>query len=168
MTEWETINITEEKWESTPESPNDDRYNFKAEINVYERVGLPGAAAALFGSIISGGDFSDLQRKINQIVQDPVERFAVYVDAISRNLSGYRGVEIVNNDIIEMLTRIKDIKDVQYKNPSGYVLGFLATNGGRNMDKENIKRIIEDILPHVSGSVEPADVIRYSRLWMGF
>jgi len=169
MTERETKYLLGEQWASAPETSKGDEYNYKAEINVYERCGMPGPAAAFFGSTISGGDFGDLQRKINRMVQDPVERFAVYVDAISRNLNSNRDIEIVDNDIIEMLTHIKDIKDVQYKNPSAYILGYLATNGGRKMDKSTVKNVIEKILPQVSGgSVEPADIIRYSRLWMNF
>ena len=150
--------------DSPPHSPEDDGPVFVPSYTAYERAGLGGAAAILDGLVLSG-NMSDLQKKINRILQDPVERFAIYVDATSRRLDGNSGISISENDIVNMLTMIKNLKYVQYTNPEAYVLGFLASKGGVEIHKKNIDKIFKNALPYTNG-VEKADVIRYARLWL--
>ena len=66
-----------------------------------------------------------------------------------------------------MLTHAKIIKNVEHKNPVAYILGFLATKGGRTLDKKNVMHVINNVLPEMKGDggVEPPDVIRYARFW---
>lgn len=151
-----------------PSGEDDGGFGFQPEVNVYDRVGMPGVADVLSNVILSGDNLSDLQRKINKMVQDPMDRFMVYVDAISRNISSAeKGIVLDNNDIIRMLKNAKKIKNVQYKNPSAYILGYLASEGGKEMKKENVANVIKKGIPLVrEGNVEPPDVVRYARYWM--
>ena len=72
-----------------------------------------------------------------------------------------------------MIIKAADLDSVEYKNPTAYVLGFLATEGGNVLSKEKFKYVINSVLPHAKSdsksddviSVLPADIIRYSRLW---
>lgn len=151
-------------WTPSPKGKEND---FQSEINVYERVGMPGATAEFLGVSFGGGALSDLQRKINKMFQDPSERFAVYVDAIYRNLSDKKGVKLNDDDIFRMLTKIKTIKNIQHKNPTAYILGYIASDGGRNITKESMKNVITNIIPSVRDwDIKPADVLRYARFWM--
>ena len=77
-------------------------------------------------------------------------------------------------DIQEMIEKASYLQHVEHKNPSAYILGFLATKGGTQKlvteegNKELYEQIIEKALPlvDIEASVFPEDVIRYSRLWL--
>ena len=122
--------------------------NFQPEINAWDRVGLPGQGLGV------------PQNRIERAMMDPLERFHQYVDATARNL------DISNSNILSMLNNAKKIEDIGYKNPTAYVLGFLATGEGRKLTKDNFDRVVNKVLPYVKdGSVLPPDIIRYARLW---
>lgn len=137
---------------------------FMPEANVYDRAGFGGAAAILGGNIFEG-NLNEMQKKINRMLQEPDERFAVYVDATVRHLNNYDGIDISENSIVKMLETIRILKHVEHKNPAAYVLGYIASQGGVNIDKKAVETAFKVGLPHVDGVIE-ADVIRYARLWM--
>ncbi len=146
---------------SWPESDDDLELDLVPEINAFSRVGLPGS------SLISKKPTTRLE----QASQDPLDRFRRNVDAISRNLN------IDEQSIDKMIVKAADLDSVEYKNPTAYVLGFLATEGGNVLSKEKFNYVINSVLPHAKSdaksgaksddgvSILPADVIRYSRLW---
>ena len=145
---------------------SDSPQRFENEGNAYERAGFPGVAAML-GTAFTGGAFGELQKHINKLVQEPEERFAIYVDAISRSFNGRQGVTISEDDIVAMLMKIRRLQYVDKKNPTAYILGYLASNGGSRMDKKRVNEVITKILIYSEdSSVLPPDVIRYARLWM--
>lgn len=59
----------------------------------------------------------------------------------------------------------------KYLNPTAYVLGYYASQGGRDMSPVNVRerlaRITKNIFPHQPPEVgvTEADVIRYARFW---
>ena len=61
---------------------------------------------------------------------------------------------------------IPKLKNPQYINPLGYILGYMATNGGEGMDKSQINKTLAYI-PRLKnyGFTEP-DLIRYVNLWI--
>ena len=139
---------------------------FQDEANAYDRAGFGGAAAFL-GTNFGDGPFADMAKNINKLVQDPADRFAVYVDAICRSLKGREGVMISEDDIIAMLMKIRRLQYIEKKNATSYVLGYIASSGGTRLDKKIIARTITQTLGYSrDSSVLPADVIRYARLWM--
>jgi hypothetical protein len=149
---------------SWPESDDDRELDLVPEINAFNRVGLPG----------SGLITKKPTTRLEQATQDPLDRFRRNVDAVARNLNNWDEVENIDEKSIDkMIIKAADLNSVEYKNPTAYVLGFLATEGGNVLSKEKFKYVINSVLPHAKSdsksddgvSVLPADVIRYSRLW---
>lgn len=141
---------SEEEWEN-----ESNEGKFEAEIGVYGRVGLPGS------DLVGKAPTSRLEKSM----QEPIERFRQRVNAIALNLQNFDS-SIDKGIIIEMLTVAADLNVVEHKNPSAYVLGYLASGGGELISIENVNYVIEKLLPHVDESVLPPDIIRYARLWL--
>lgn len=137
--------------------------DMRAEVGVWDRVALP-------GNLICGaeltGNISDMQRKIRKLVQDPEQRFGCYVDAIARSLGSRSESEISATEINNMITLSSKIPKIQYKNPTAYILGYMVSKGGKEIDKKIYSNVVKTYLPHVDpkiGLTEP-DIIRYARL----
>jgi hypothetical protein len=168
MDRWGEIDENEyeddEFWPSE-EDYIDDPQETHAEMKAFDRTG--GAVAGVMTGMAFGG-VHELQ-KLSKTTADPKEKFAIYVNAISRSLDSNNNVNVKEDDIIAMIENIRRLKRVEFINPTGYIVGYLATNGGKNMDYDNIQHVIEDVLPYTqTGFLQPPDVIRYARLWMSF
>jgi hypothetical protein len=137
---------------------------FQPGIDAASRIGPSG----IFLGTIIGGDAGDLQSQINKMNQDPVERFKLYVDAISRNLTSLELINLTQDDIDNMLSPIKKIKNINHKNPTAYVLGYIASNGGTNISQKQVTYVLNKILPNIANKldIKQPDVIRYARYWM--
>lgn len=130
--------------------------NLQPGMDTWGRVGLPGQV--LLGAVP--------QNRIERSMMDPLERFRMYVDAISRNLNNWDGVNLSEQSIERLLVTAEKLEVINHKNPTAYILGFLATDGGKKLTKARFNNVIEKVLPHAQeGSVLPPDVIRYARLW---
>lgn len=74
-----------------------------------------------------------------------------------------------NEDINTMLTKLFLVPALKYKNATAYMLGYMASHGGRDnpLDAKQVKYVITDILPSLGPNigVTPPDVIRYARFW---
>jgi hypothetical protein len=127
-------------------------YEEKAERNVFERVGY---TDELFN--ISSEDIR---------LRDPKTIFRIKVNAISLDIM--KNTNAINKDDIRILiSKISSLKYVEFKNPTGYVLGYIVTDGGKRITKKNVDFVFKTILPTVQDkSVKEPDVIRYSRLWL--
>lgn len=145
-------------------SSNDDDGDFEYEdeqkyipgMDAFDRVG-PG------GNLFPGGPMHPIDRAM----QDPLERFQIQVDAISRNLNNWDGIDISEQMITKMVETARMLNVVKHKNAASYVLGFLASHGGGKIDKKGVDFVIAKVLPHVQEEhVLPPDVIRYARLWV--
>ena len=106
------------------------------EIKAFERVGGP---HAMLGTT-------------DKVIQDPLERFQTFVDAIARNLEGqgiilpFNGQSIGEKDIQIMLENAHKLKDIQFKNPTAYVLGYIGSNNGTKITIKSIKYVIDNVL----------------------
>jgi len=131
-----------------------DGPDYREEVAVYERVGLPGAG--LIGEIP--------ENKIERAMMDPLQRFRLFVDVISRSLMEYS--DINESSINIMLEKAAELQAAEHKNPTAYILGYVASGGGRDMSRQNFSRAVK-LISHVkdTGSVLPPDIIRYARLW---
>jgi hypothetical protein len=136
-----------------------DEFTTKPEADVFNRTGQPGISELLCGG--GGGG------EINRLIQDPKQRFACYVNAISMNLMNEDSVKLGNEDINNMLKKIHNLTNVGRKNPTAYIMGYLATNNGIKLDKKSFNRVINNVLPlvDVNAGVTPPDVVRYAVLW---
>jgi hypothetical protein len=138
-------------------SYEDDEDHFKQEMGVFDRVG-----------------FNDLdgnipKTRLEHAMQEPIERFKQYVKGITHKLKS-KNVNITNDQIKEMIDSAEQLKNVEHKNPTAYVLGFLANkieidDLGHFVDLYDY--VIKKVLIHVNeeDSVQSHDVIRYGRLW---
>jgi len=130
---------------------------FEHERNVYERVGFRGDINLV--DINQEG----LDKKKSQ--KTPLERFIESVNAITLSLINDKNV-LSYDDLKIILESINLINKPEYKNPTGYILGYMVSNGGFKMVGEKIFDIF-DLLEFLEDkSVKPEDIIRYARLWL--
>ena len=118
--------------ESDKDSDTDEIYTdktvYKPERNAKERVGLPGFMVV-----------EKPKTRLEHAMMDPLDRFRLYVDGISRSLNNWDNVNITQADIDQMLITAAELDVVEYKNPSAYILGYLVTNGGKTIDKKKFQ-----------------------------
>ena len=145
-----------EDYEEDNEENNDNMENmFGQERNVYERVGIRGDIDIELG----GG----LEKKKSQ--KTPLERFIETVNAITLQIINEKNM-LTQGDLKIILESISLVNKPEYKNPTAYVLGYMASNGGFNMIGEKIFDIFELLEFVQDKTVNPEDIIRYSRLWI--
>ena len=105
--------------------------------------------------------------KIIRILQDPLDKFIEKVRAISLALASDNCLDTHN--IVDLISNSSKLKNVQYKNATAYILGYIATNRGTNIiEAKQIQFIKERIIDSKildDDSVTIEDVIRYARLW---
>jgi len=96
---------------------------------------------------------------------DPKGHFKETVNAIIQKLRE-KEFRLNNDNIIQILDMTDNLKDPQYKNPTSYVLGYIASDGGVRITKATVNNVFKNILNKVDDkSVKEEDVLRYARLW---
>jgi hypothetical protein len=138
------------------EYEDDDDYeenigNFQQSIKAWERVG--------FGT----SNLPDSSGKKLKGIEDPIDRFKNSIISIALNFKNY--INIDSSDIEILINNLSKLKYIHHKNPTGYVLGYIVTGGGKKINNKIIEKIKSDILPNIS-NIKLEDVIRYSRLWL--
>jgi len=143
-----------------------DMGDFQMEAKAFERVGPSGKLAEL----LSTGMVPDLTKGRIDRSYTQEDRFLIAVDALARKMEGDGLVKISQADIDDMLEKTRFVSGLKYKNPTAYILGYVATGGGRNLDKNNVLHVIDKILPEIpkDKGIAPADVVRYARFWKNF
>jgi len=145
------------------EDEDEDVDEFVAEMGAFDRVAFTGLTG------------NAPKTRLEKAAQEPLEKFIQSVQAIA--LDNSDKLIITNGDIQEMIETASYLEHVEHKNPSAYIFGFLATEGGKKYEIENGNKIIlpelyDKIIKKVlqfkdsDSSVFPEDVIRYSRLWL--
>ena len=138
-------------------SYEDDDDHFQAEMGAFDRVGF--------------NDFDGTipKTRLEHAMQEPIERFKQYVKGITHNLNS-KNIHITKDQIKKMIDSAEQLKNIEHKNPTAYVLGFLANkieidDLGHFVDLYDY--VIKKVLIHVNeeDSVQAHDVIRYGRLW---
>jgi hypothetical protein len=109
----------------------------------------------------------------NKAFMSKNEKFVKSVYAISLDIMNNTKL-IFKGDLEIILGNINNLNKPEHKNATGFVLGYIVTNGGKMIDKERLKNVFK-LLNYKKGpgkyvmeddSVFEADVIRYSRLWL--
>lgn len=102
------------------------------------------------------------ENRLEKGLMDPLQKFTIFVSNIARN------IDIVSEeDINFMIDSASKLEYVQYKNPTAYILGFLATQNKKELTKKNLDKVVNNVLPQVQDqSIKIEDIIRYSRLWL--
>ena len=93
-----------------------------------------------------------------------------YEDNIKVNvyLQKYRDELFTDYQLNFLLEKINSIKNVRFKNPLGYVLGYYVNDisniGNKYINKTKFKKI-KKIVKAESEVISLPDIIRYSRMW---
>jgi len=115
--------------------------------------------------VVPSGKLSDLSKTINQLTTDPEERFKRYVGAISHSMTEDDIFDISVDDRNIMCRRAGYLEKVKYFNPTAYILGYVITRGGRDIEKKLMLKAFENLRYLKDDSVKPSDVVRYARYW---
>jgi len=139
---------------------------FEPDAKAFERVGPTGKLAELLSSPTV---LKDMGKKGRESIS-PEDRFLINTDAMCRRLNSENIAKISELDITNMLEKTVDVVGLRYKNHVGYILGYLASQGGKSLKTEQVKYVIKNILPQVAeeGGIAPPDVVRYARFWKEF
>lgn len=136
---------------------DDDEYIDEPDL----RQGIDAYKQAGFGALGLGRiDVLGLNKKF-----DARGHFKETVNAIAQQLREDR-VGISGEDVNKLIEIADIINEPQYKNATAYVLGYIASQGGKNINKKTVNYVFKNILKQVSDkSVKEEDILRYARLW---
>ena len=108
----------------------------------------------------SGGNTMVSSTSLKNVV-NPIEKFRIIVDAVFRKMNETTRF-LSEKNLEEILESVNRVHNIQYKNPTAYILGFIGSNGGKSITEQSIERAasIND-----DQSVTLPDIIRYSVFW---
>lgn len=135
----------------------EDNIEMQGEVNAFERVGI--GRRNEFDFI----DIDNLDKK-NKLKKTPLERFYETVNHICDKLKEKN--ILAEGDIRLILDNIGNLDKPEYKNATGYILGYIVSRGDKITKQKIFKAsdILQDFLE--DNSVQIPDIIRYSRLWL--
>ena len=144
-------------------SEEDDVINVQATFKDFERINV--------------GDYKDLDTYIDAIGGKQNKLFRSDIEIFVQTVYNV-GKEFIDKNIISqteldfLLESMSKLNKHQYKNATAYILGYIASSGGRTMTKKNIEKALglirfnkKDIYTVQDKSIDCASVIRYGRLW---
>lgn len=114
------------------------------------------------------GKMAELGVRGDRELQDPVQKFTSFVRSVAKKMSEDKVINLTTNDIQYILNQISKISTPEYKNPTGFVLGYWLTTSETSYNSINKKRLTK-LKPHLKNieyPLEEKDVIRYSRFWI--
>lgn len=126
------------------------------ERNVFERVGLRHDVDI------------DIDPEKKRTQKTPIERFIEFTNAIAFDIVSKNKKLLNEQDIKIILQSISMMSRPEIKNPTAYILGYIATQGGNEINKDKLLATFDMLENLEDKSVQPPDVIRYSRLWLSF
>jgi hypothetical protein len=111
-------------------------------------------------------DMADVD-DLRKLILSPLERFKLRVGAIGHDIVGTGTIPLNMNGRNAACRMAENIENVKYFNPTAYVLGYIVTNGGDVIDPDIMTVVFNNLSTLQDDSVKPADVVRYSRYWVG-
>ena len=99
-----------------------------------------------------------------------IDQFKLRVQATAEEFASVRGC-LSASDVHSIIEHIDDLPYIQYKNPKGYVLGYIGSNAGKAVNKKSIQKAIQcrDNLPQNvfnEDLVVNEDIIKYAYYWL--
>ena len=149
----------EELLADEPELKDDQQYEedmfeyeeprYMAEINVFQRVGV--------GSVAS----TSLKN-----VSNPIEAFRLRVGGVFNKIK--HTSRLSEADLATMLEPISNIPNIRFKNPAGFILGYIASDRGKKLTESGFKSAISlvELINDVKVIITPPDIIRYAYFWI--
>jgi hypothetical protein len=106
-----------------------------------------------------------------KLFKSDIERFVIDIDSITR--------ELIENNILSsgnlkiLLDNMINLDKPQYKNATAYILGYIASDGGREITEKSYKNALQLTVKRKGKnnyimsdtSVQSPDIIRYAVLW---
>jgi hypothetical protein len=112
-----------------------------------------------------------LDNRRNKAFLSDIENFVINVNNIGKELVDNN--ILINDDLEILLNSIAKINKPQHKNATAYILGYIATDKGRELTIDNFKKAFNLIKKSKKykytmddTSVQTPDIIRYARLWL--
>jgi len=140
---------------------DDDRYNdegmFMPDIGAMNR-------AEIFLDDMNYNNRMVGNRDNNNDMKDVRQKFRVFVNIVANAMVDQRVVSLSKNDIGFILSQTDMVSLPEYKNPTGFVLGYWVGKDGE-IDKQALARL-EPNLSKLEYPIKLYDVIRYARLWI--
>lgn len=101
-----------------------------------------------------------------EIRSDPKKRFLIFVNATATNISTNKILSLTRTDIDEINRQALRVRNPEYKNPIGFVLGYFLSKGNE-ITKKNLKSIKENLAILTDKyPINLEDIIRYARMWI--
>lgn len=133
---------------------------FGDEQNVYDRV-------------TQGNMVLNSMRNIKFKDMNSTDQFYKVVNATFMELINLN-IEFIRIDsLTDILDNIYNLNKPGYKNAPAYILGYYASNGGRDITKKSVDLIWKNLnqitllsTKYPNFSIKKPDVIRYARLWL--
>lgn len=124
----------------------DDDDDFEADFNARERT-----------------SFAPMGFTEGERAKTTEDKFKIIVDAVVNSLQPDFIARSATNDLFMAADKLQYIK---FKNPTAFVLGYIATNGGGKFTPAAVAKAYKALENVRDTSVQPPDVIRYGRLWL--
>ena len=111
-----------------------------------------------------------VSKKRNKLFMSSLEKFVKNVYQIGKDLieNGLLSIK----DLENILNNITTLDNPQYKNATAYLLGYIASDGGTNLDPKNAENLLRKFNTlekkkfFEDDTIDCAAIIRYARLWV--
>ena len=147
--------------------PNEQR--FEDNFVDFERVGLGVDHPLLMNTKLGGmkdkNNLAKMQERFFKIYASDDEKFAHILEAVYYYYTDLLSPELGREDLINMLDAIYEFKNIYFKNPTCYLLGYyIVDQTSASIDRHKLKLILE--LIKTNPDISDIDIIRYCRLWI--
>lgn len=114
------------------------------------------------------GKMAELGVRSDRELQDPVQKFTSFVRCVARRMSSDKVINLTTEDLKFILDQIGKIPSPEYKNPTGFVIGYWLVSCETSYNAINKKRYnkIKPNLKNIEYPLEEKDIIRYARFWI--
>lgn len=134
---------------------NDNEQIYGNERNYLDRVGPPNTEDDAMDVGVKGE------------LQDSVQKFASFVYSVATTMSSNdEFISLSKEDIQFIMRQVKKIPTPEYKNPTGYVIGYWLVNDKKNAIDKKRYTAIKSNLKNLEYPLEEQDIIRYARFWI--
>ena len=117
------------------EEENEDEILYKPEAAAFERIGgaLLGLGTAIDPKEIKGKKLSELSHLFSMRNFTPREKLEYYIEILFIKFNTENILKIDQETIINIISYIPFLEKPEFINPIGFILGYIATDGGKKI-----------------------------------
>jgi hypothetical protein len=122
---------------------------YMTEVNVYQRVGVGTVATTSLKN-----------------VTNPIEAFRLRVGGVFTKIK--HTSKLSETELVRMLEPISNIPNIRFKNPAGYLLGYIASEKGKGLTRAGFEsaRSLLEMINETKVIITPPDIVRYAMFWV--